>query len=180
MMLQVYDNIFDDKYIFELNELCDKLPNIPHNVANSQTWPYGRVGTHNIMGATLFRKLSDYVYESGCPLQLMWAFDHFANKILKEPVELKEIYSNLQVMGMDGSSHTDTGGGSKTAILFTTYNWKKEWGGEFQTLDQQGNVTNTIDYVPGRILYFDADIPHRGLGPTIPGVYRHSIAYRIK
>ena len=81
---------------------------------------------------------------------------------------------------MDGTTHVDTGGGTKTIILFTTFKWQKDWGGEFQTLDNEGNVTNTIEYVPGRIIYLDADIPHRGLGPTVVGVYRHSIAYRIK
>jgi hypothetical protein len=179
-MLKVFDNIFDDKFIFELNEICDRLPNIPHNIANPLTFPYGRTGSHNLMGATLFRKLSEYVYESSCPLPIMWALDHFAKNVLQENIELREIYSNLQVKDMNGTAHTDTGGGSKTIILFTTFKWDKAWGGEFQTLDENNNVTNTIDYVPGRMIYLDADIPHRGLGPSVAGVYRHSIAYRIK
>lgn len=179
-MIKVFDKIFDDKFIFELNEICDKLPNIPHNIANPSTYPYGNSGSHDILGATLFRKLTDYVYESTCPLPIMYALDHFANNVLQEKIELREIYSNLQVKGMDGTTHVDTGGGSKTIILFTTFKWDKTWGGEFQTLDSHGNVSNTIDYVPGRIIYLDADIPHRGLGPTVTGVYRHSIAYRIK
>lgn len=179
-MIKVYDNVFDDKFIFELNEICDKLPNFPHNVANPSTYPYGKVGSHNILGGVLFRKITNYVYESVCPLPLMYALDHFAQNVLREDIELREIYSNLQVKGMDGTAHVDTGGGSKTIILFTTFKWDKSWGGEFQTLDNNGNVIDNIEYVPGRIIYLDADILHRGLGPIVPGVYRHSIAYRIK
>jgi hypothetical protein len=176
----IYDDLFDEKFLLELNEICDDLPNKPNNISNRRTYPYGTKGSHNILGCVLFSKLSKYVYQSICPLSLMWAFDNFANKYLNKDLELFYIQSNLQTCGMDGSYHVDGEPGTKTAILFATHGWKKEWGGEFQIIGSENEIVQTIEYVPGRIIYFDSSIPHRGLSPMVPNIFRHSISFRLR
>ena len=178
MIFGIYDNIFDDKFLFELTDICNySIPNKPGNVANRKTFPYGTVGSHNLMGVTLFNKISKYRIMSICPDELMRAFEHIANNIIKKEFNLISIDSNMQTMGMDGTPHRDDG---DTIMLFPNYTWDPKWGGEFQELNEMGDVLETVTYVPGRVIYFQGTALHRGLAPTVPYVYRHSIAYRVK
>ncbi len=56
----------------------------------------------------------------------------------------------------------------------------KEWGGQFQLLDDDDNVIEEHEYVPGRTLIFPSEISHRGLGPRHPHVYRYTVVWRVK
>ena len=173
----IYDGVFDNRYIRELNDICDNLPSKPGNIANRKTFPYGDEGTHKIMGTSLYKKYSKYIFESTCPLELLRAFQHVADNVIKQNLDLWAIHSNLQAQSMDGTIHTDS---SPNVMIFTTADWSKDWGGEFQLFDPiTTELVETVEYVPGRIVFFDGVIPHRALGPTVPYVYRHSIVYRV-
>lgn len=175
--ITIYDNVFDDRYVRELNEICDNLPNKPGNRANRKTFPYGDVGTHNIMGAMLYKRYSKHVFESTCPLELLKAFQHLADNVIRQNLDLWAIHSNLQSKSMDGTIHADK---SPNVMIFTTADWKKSWGGEFQLFDPATpELVETVEYVPGRVVFFDGTIPHRALAPKVPYVYRHSIVYRV-
>jgi hypothetical protein len=65
-------------------------------------------------------------------------------------------------------------------MYFPNLKWDKEWGGQFQILDDSGSVVEEHEYVPGRVLIFPGQYPHRGLGPRHPHVYRYSIVWRVK
>jgi hypothetical protein len=177
--LEIFDNVFDRKYILELNEEAEKIPNFPNNIANRKTFPYGTQGTHNILGNVIFEKKGKYIYESKCPIIFMEAFTHIANNVIKKNFELISIHTNMQVMSMEGSYHRD--GNIKSVMIYTTSYWEKEWGGEFEYLENE-NATDSklIEYVPGRVLYFDGNILHKARAPLIPYVYRHSILFRCK
>ena len=109
----------------------------------------------------------------------MWALDHVANNVIRKKFELLTINSNMQVMSMDGTFHRD--GAVKSVIIFATDVWNENWGGEFEFItNDETNDKQKIDYIPGRILYFDGDINHRGLAPNVPYVYRYSLVYRLK
>ena len=59
--VMVFDNVFDDEYIMKLNKICDELPNKPNNIANRSSYPHGTIGTHNLMGCSLYQKRSEYI-----------------------------------------------------------------------------------------------------------------------
>jgi len=177
MSVQVIDSIFDKEYIVEMRKALDNVPHRPTNIANRITWPYGNVGTHKILGSTLYKKKSKYVHVTTGPEIFMEAFEHIANTVLKKEFELQAIRTNMQVLAMDSSFHSD--GDAKTLLLFATDEWHKDWGGEFEIIvDEETSKTEKIDYVPGRVIYFDGNIRHRGLAPLVPNVYRYSVAYR--
>lgn len=175
--LTVFDDLFDQKYIFELEDESNKIPHLPGNIANRKSWPYGKNGSHDVLGINIFKKIGKYIYFSKCPTIFMEAFTHIAENIIQQNFELLAIDSNMQVMSMDGTFHRD--GKMKTIILYTTANWKNDWGGEFEYFeDEENNIIKKIDYVPGRVLYFDGNILHRAAAPLVPYVYRYSIAFR--
>jgi hypothetical protein len=172
----VYDNAFSNEFIKELNKICNTIPNVPGNIVKG---PNGESDNspHNLLGSTLYERYSKYVFKSSCPIELLQAFQHIADNVIKKDLDLWRIDSNLQTKSMDGTVHTDTG---DTVLFFTTDKWEKGWGGEFQLFNSSSNrLLKTFEYVPGRVIYFKGRIPHRGLAPIVPYVYRHSIAYRV-
>ena len=55
-------------------------------------------------------------------------------------------------------------------------------GGDFQLLEEYNDnakIIKSIKYVPGRVILFDGNIPHRGLSPTKSNILRKSLAYRL-
>ena len=114
-------------------------------------------------------------------------FDIFEEieKVLGESLYLSTIEVNLQHSGNDGTLHRDVySGGSDythTIMFYPNPEWKDEWGGKFQIFsDDEKEMVEDYDYVPGRIIAFECQHPHRGLGPKkeYPDVYRYSIAFR--
>ena len=58
--------------------------------------------------------------------------------------------------------------------------WKDEWGGKFQIFNEdKTEMLEEYDYVPGRIIIFPSHLPHRGLGPMEPNLYRYSIVFGV-
>jgi Rps23 Pro-64 3,4-dihydroxylase Tpa1-like proline 4-hydroxylase len=103
---------------------------------------------------------------------------------LKEPYKLETIQVNGQSMGQNGTTHIDNAhnDGRKTLMVFINFKWQKEWGGEFHLLEKYNNnskIVKNIEYIPGRIILFDGNIPHRGLAPTKPYIIRKSLVFRL-
>jgi len=189
--IQVYDDCFDDRFIIEIDEMTDRVSYTITNIANRYSFPYSTKGTHKLIGANLFTRKDEYNVVNKCPNEILNIYKHTINKVLRSPnglpgvnVELSSISINAQSMGQDGTPHRDGVLNSKdrTLMYFVNNKWDKKWGGPFQILDPDTKeVLHEIDYVPGRLIYFDAGLLHRGLAPkNVPYVYRKSIVYRIK
>jgi len=186
MIGTVIDDRFDQKYLYDLFSVVEELKYRATNVANRRTWPFGYKGTHRLMGATVFNRLS-----INRILQLHPSASHFFDlfeqieNILGEQYFLSTIDVNLQHSGNHGSIHIDTNTGgcsyTHTIMFYPNPEWKKKWGGEFEIYSEDGKkVVEEYDYIPGRIILFESSHPHRGLGPKIEygDVYRYSIAFR--
>ena len=178
----VIDNFFDDLYLHQLYDEITKIPVYGNNIANRNTWPYGYTGSHRLLGNMLFDRTSinDIVTLEPSAKDFLEIFSALEEKILNQKVYLRNIQLNLQTQGMDGTTHTDSFEKDDATILFMVNPiWNKEWGGEFQILDESENVIEEYDYKPGRILIFPSDAPHRGLSPKEKYIFRYSIVYRI-
>ena len=77
---------------------------------------------------------------------------------------IDRIFINGMPSGSDGFEHTDREG--LTALLMINPVWKKEWGGEFLYYDKNYEIFNASSFKPGRLIIFDGNNPHRGLGPN--------------
>lgn len=189
--VQVIDDCFDDRFIHEIDEMTDRVPLTLTNIANRHSYPYGTRGSHKLIGGILFDRKDEYNVVNKCPKEILNLYINTINNVLINDkgspgvnVELTGISLNVQPMAQDGTPHRDGqfNGNDRTLMYFVNSKWQKKWGGPFQILDPETQeVINEIDFVPGRLIYFDAGLLHRGLAPrNVPYVYRKSIVYRIK
>lgn len=189
--VQVYDDYFDEKFILEVDEMTDHLPLVLSNIANRYTYPYKTRGSHRLIGANLFARQGENDVFNKCPREIMGMYNHSINAILKNDdgdtgvnVSLEGVSINVQPMGQDGTPHVDGkfNSGDRTLMYFVNHKWSKKYGGPFQILNPETKeVINEIEFVPGRLVYFDGGLLHRGIAPkNVPYIYRKSIVFRMK
>jgi SM-20-related protein len=85
------------------------------------------------------------------------------------------------------SIHTDPdikGFNNITAIIYGNDNWDANWGSETVFFDKTGSDAEIIKSIlpkPGRLVLFDAGIPHTGRVPSsaFPN-YRYSLVYNLE
>ena len=187
MICEIYDDKFDAKYLHELFDLVQgRLRYRACNVANSNTWPYHQEGSHRLFGSSIFSRnhpnFIDYLDNQNAQnFFKMFEFICELKNISTRDVDLQRIDVNLQHSGCNGSLHVDAKDKvSSTVMVMPNPTWKQEWGGKFQIFAEDGEeLLEEYDYVPGRIIIFPSHLPHRGLGPTEPHLYRYSIVFGV-
>jgi len=190
MICEIYDDKFDAKYLHEIFAVVQgKLRYRACNVANKETWPYGGTGSHRLFGSSIFARrhpnVIDYLDNDNAPTFFsMFEFLCRLKGVDSRNVYLQRIDVNLQHSGCDGTLHIDSNGPddklSQTIMVMPNPTWKQEWGGKFQVFSEdKSEMLEEHDYVPGRIIVFPAHLPHRGLGPMEPHMYRYSIVFGV-
>jgi|TARA_R100001440_G_scaffold8104_2_gene15609 Rps23 Pro-64 3,4-dihydroxylase Tpa1-like proline 4-hydroxylase len=177
--IKIWDNRIDDEFIFEKDKESDYYSWQYNNMANTNSFPNNRKGTHLFWSVTTFpnKKIFD---------QYTSLAQFISTHLIKKDFQINSVFINGQFIGQDGTSHQDMKEGltgQKTLMVYLNNRWQKEWGGEFQVLKEKSNdseVIHSIEYKPGRIIYFDSSLHHRGLAPKIAGVFRKSLVYRIQ
>ena len=183
MIAHVIDDIYDHYFLSKLEEeMFDHVAFYTTNIANRRTFPSGRKGTHRLFGTDIFVREGlnrvTTLHDKAEPF--FEAFDVIEHQIFNCPIFLRRIDINLQFYGQHGSPHTDGGPDDVTVMLFNNTEWKSEWGGQFQLLsDDRKTVIEEHEYIPGRVIIFPGNVPHRGLAPLDPYVYRYSTVFRI-
>ena len=191
--VKIYDDLLDDRFILDLDEESNEYTWFLGNSANRRSFPYRKKGSHLLWGVH-YNNLDKPEEPVIVPVLLQDLYLHLKDLLLDSSYILKSIHINGQGMGQNGNLHYD---GGYTLMVFINYKWKKSWGGDFQLLEPDGNVDDLIDlksvkkhnqeakviktikYKPGRIVFFDGDIAHRGLAPTKPYIIRKSLVYRL-
>lgn len=179
----VRDNVFDVSFLHEIYNLAETIPLSTTNIANRYTWPYGRKGTHRLLGATLFRResLNRIITLSEHCKTFFEVFEMIEGNILRQRVLLNAISLNVQTFGQDGTLHTDSSREMDQTILWMMNpEWESSWGGNFQLADQNGNIIREYDFLPGRLIIFPSNIPHRGLAPKDKNAARFSMVFRVE
>jgi hypothetical protein len=184
-MLKIYDDLFTDDFIIEMSKAAHTLPWKYTNVANRNQFPLNSLftkGTHKFFGCTLYEQKSDYDIVNITPRVFLGALEHLCNNIIEENTKMHTISSNLQVYGQDGTTHADSyvgGGKDRTILLYCHHEWKEEWGGALEILNDDKEVIESILPMPGRVVYLDSSVLHRARAPLVKNVPRMSIAYRM-
>jgi hypothetical protein len=181
MLCKVYDGIFDDLYIHQIDAMMrDTVAVYPNNIANRTSWPYGYEGSHHLLGRVVFdRKSLNRITILHPSAQTF--FDMFEQIETKMGMQmyLSQIQVNLQHAGFDGTTHIDSDSPDDLTILvMTTPKWESECGGQFQLTTWEGDVVEEYDYRPGRVLVIPSNHPHRGLGPIKKYSYRTTVVFR--
>jgi len=187
MICDVYDNVFDARFLHEFFDevICPMGYNIT-NVANRRTQPYGNTGSHRLLGKMIFNRVNvndirDIDIENFRECMRIY---EMIERVIGQSLYLLDISVNLQPYGIDGTCHADSEHDDEfTILVMTNPEWKKEWGpASFQLLEKYDNNSRVIEeheYVPGRVLVIPSIHPHRGIAPTHPYVYRTSIVFRV-
>ena len=184
MIAHIIDDLFDYDFLVDFERVILDIPIHTTNVANPRSFPNGRVGSHRLFGTDIFTRTSlNKVTVLHKDAEMF--FDAFAiieEEIFKDPIFLKRIDINLQYYGQNGTGHTDGGEDEYTIMLMNNCIWKPEWGGTFQLLNDPDTdnpvVIEEHEYKPGRIVIFPGHVPHRGLAPLHPYVYRYTTVFR--
>ncbi len=191
------DDLFDMHFLTSLEEvILDDIPFYTTNTADQMSFPNGRNGIdrtcrkgHRFFGVDIFIRESfnrvKLLHPKAEPFFDAW--DIIEQEVFNTSVYLERIDVNLQHTGQHGTTHTDDDGIGNvpgedyTVMLMNNTKWKPQWGGHFQMLnDEETEVIEEYEYIPGRVLIFPGSIPHRGLGSDDPYVFRFTTVFRIK
>jgi len=190
MLCQVFDDKFDVEFLHAIYRLVEnELSYTANNVANATSWPHKRKGSHRLFGCNIFDRNEDdpnrILYLNNKHSSIFFdIFDFLCNLHDRDSKNcyLKRISVNLQHSGCDGTLHLDSfDPGYRTIMLFINPEWKPEWGGQFQLFSEdKSTLLEEYDYVPGRVISFPSNLPHRGLGPKEEYIYRYSIVFDVR
>ena len=153
MICQVIDGIFDQLYIHQVDSLIRDIPLSTNNIANRKTWPYGNEGSHRLLGQILFDRSSINNIKTLKPeTETFFKMFEVIEDKLKAYFYLSQISLNVQHSGCDGTTHCDSPDSyDHTILLMTNSIWEKEWGGQFQLIEND-KVIEEHEYVPGRVI----------------------------
>ena len=176
-MLKIHEDVFDKKWIDDISFTLMGEPWFAGNVANRKTWPYGKKGTHLLLGNNHFLRMGDnkiqYSQNIGLADTLVASFEAIEKKV-KRKMKLMEISTNLQFKDMDGTLHTDGSANQSVFILMLANEYiSEDMGGEF--FHQPTN--QYIKFGHGKLIEQNGEDLHLGLAFNKPYVARMSIKY---
>ena len=189
---EIYDNIFDAEYLYEIYNIVDKKLNyVAKNIANRNSYPYGTRGTHKLMGTGILQRESfnDITYANNECIKFFNELFHIICTVRNtnpDSLYLERIDVNLQHSGCHGTLHRDAPPEdefTQTYMVMANPVWEKDWGGEFVLYTQdKKTMLEKIDYKAGRVIIFPAGMPHAGYGAKteFPYVYRYTIVFGVK
>jgi Rps23 Pro-64 3,4-dihydroxylase Tpa1-like proline 4-hydroxylase len=115
-------------------------------------------------------------------------FDGALDKIIDENINMEEYahfksYVNLGLYTDTHEVHADHyyDRAGKTLLYYVNETWNKDWGGETAFLDDNAEkIIYTSQFVPGRVVIFDSNIPHSAKPQSIDGpAYRFTMAMKF-
>ena len=187
--VKIWDNLIEDIFLSNLDYESDSYNFQFTNTGGKQkTWPGDRHKEYRFWGATLYNKHNFLRITDNLPDQIYDLYIYLTKNIIQDSLELIHCQINGQTLGLDGGIHRDNHYPNGkvlypyTLMIFLNSKWDPSWGGEFQILENNtptSKVMYNIDYVPGRVLYFDGNLYHRGLSPLKPYILRKSLVFKL-
>lgn len=93
---------------------------------------------------------------------------------------LGNYYINHYTLMTPVSRHTDSSlPGTYTILVNCSKFWDDDWGGEIKFYNEFSNVHKVIDFVPGRVMFFDSRIEHKVM-PLSPTAKKSRFTIAIK
>jgi SM-20-related protein len=168
--------VFDDAVPPRLVETLDEIVRMPiwkHGVKSSADDPFSFWFAPFADDEPALEKFSPELFA-------LWLC---AKRLLKGEHRIELAYANGQTYGQAGEIHTDTSEpGCKTVVFYCNSVWQPNWHGEtlFYTPDRS-DVIRAVLPKPGRIVVFDADIPHAGRDPSrLCPLMRVTITFKLQ
>jgi len=138
----------------------------------------------NLMKATNVMNKDEYTYDmlgdNHVLLNVGSVGTLIVGSILKKPVELMRVNTNIQFMGQESTFHQDGFPDNWTLCIFVSERWDGEWGGEFLCENSFGDYSG-FAYKPNCAILFRASLMHKGNAPNrFAPLERKSIAYTYR
>jgi len=93
---------------------------------------------------------------------------------------LGNYYINHYTLMTPVSRHTDSSFlDTYTILINCTKFWDDDWGGEIKFYNEFDNIHKVVDYLPGRVMFFDSRIEHKVL-PLTPSAKKSRFTIAIK
>ena len=107
---------------------------------------------------------ADFVSKWG-PVASLWdVFKQLAVQGLQLNLDLQRSYANGYTYGTGGSIHRDDG--EWTVLYYATSPWNYNWNGATAFYDNDRQLIQTVQYIPGRFVIFPAKIWHSAMDVT--------------
>lgn len=190
-LLSIHDDIIQDEFLFQLNqEMEDGKWMFDCTGGKPKTYPEDRHRAYRFWGITLWRREDyDMHYTNIDHFHLtkkLFGFLEFYNNRFVPNLELRvmDINCNGQTIGQNGGIHRDIWDSNfpnYSLMIMINNKWEKEWGGQFEIMeskDPNSKIAKTIEYKPGRVVFFDGSFPHRGMSPIVPSLLRKTIVLK--
>jgi Rps23 Pro-64 3,4-dihydroxylase Tpa1-like proline 4-hydroxylase len=79
-------------------------------------------------------------------------------------VEPTRVWANFQTFGDESAFHRDFPeqfrGRARSVVWYPVEAWERDWGGDFVTLDEQGEIDDCVMIRPNRLVVFDGTTSH--------------------
>lgn len=179
----IIDNFYSDLFLTKLFYETIIHTKLTPSFSNNRYGYPNYLEYHDLLlGAVLFdRKLkfNNFInnYDNSFPVY------HSLFKALEDQIlgktYLLTAQLNLQMIGMDCDIHRDSDNDEDyTCLIMANPKWGPDYGGELEFYDNERNLIQTIDYVPGRVVVFQSKTHHKGRFPNLKGVPRYVIVFR--
>lgn len=184
--VKIIDNYIDDLELATMDHKSNHFNWTLTNASNRYSnFPPNRSGDDRFWAVDLFYRKDEYNIVNNCHEQIIDLYEHIAEFHLESNYILHQIQVNGQGLLQNGNIHVDSKyeDNHYTLMVFINSKWNPKWGGEFQLfdgMDSDAKLLKSIEFVPGRIIYFNGGIPHKGLAPINTNIIRKSLVYRIE
>lgn len=184
--VKIIDNYIDDLELVTMDHQSNHFNwSLTNSSTRSRNFPPNRSGNNRFWAAELFNRKDEYNITNNCHKQILSLYEHIVEFHLESNYILHQIQVNGQGLLQNGNVHIDSNyeDNHYTLMIFINSKWNSKWGGEFQLfdgLDSDAKLLKSIEFVPGRIIYFNGGIPHKGLAPVNTPTIRKSLVYRIE
>lgn len=153
--VHVFDNLLERHYVEALNDYCLGSSFKPNH--GSSKFSYERDERF-----ACYLNVDNFHH-----IQLEQVFKPIAN-FLQEDIYAGSYYINHYSHMAQNGRHSDSSvNGTFTALIFPNKFWSDTWGGELKFYNENGKFHYAVDFVPGRVLFFDSRIEHEVMPITI-------------
>lgn len=163
----VFDSLLENHYIEALNDYCTGSSFKPNHGSSKFSYErderfacyINKEEFHNIRLDETVKKIANFIKKD------LWAGSYYINH-----------YGHMAQAGRHcDSSIEDT----YTILIFPNKFWEETWGGGFKIINESSKFNFVVDFVPGRVIFFDSKLDHEVLPLTINAKRsRYSIAIK--
>jgi hypothetical protein len=177
-IIEVYDNLFNHTILDALSNFAENLNwNFGDRYTDDDPFSLQFWGCPIMSNSKLFidnpSSLPNHINECDKLIYDVWDIIKQQHKISELNLSIDTIIVNGQSFGQEGGIHIDHGsedennsGGRFTVVLYLNRNWHPSWQGETMFYNNSGtDIIKAVVPHPGRVLFFDARIPHQARPP---------------